>query len=49
MAVDAAIFDFLEKIAMGFGATIAILAVIGLSIPARANVARPNRQDPNSR
>ena len=36
MAMDGVIFDFLGNIAVGFAATIAVLAVVGLSIPTRA-------------
>ena len=47
MAMDGVIFDFLGNIAVGFAATIAVLAVVGLSIPTRA--ARASRNHPPSR
>jgi hypothetical protein len=46
MAMDGVIFDFLGNIAVGFAATIAVLAVVGLSIPTRA--ARASRNHPQS-
>jgi hypothetical protein len=47
MAMDGVIFDFLGNIAVGFAATIAVLAVVGLSIPTRS--ARASRNHPQSR
>jgi hypothetical protein len=44
MAMDGAIFDFLGNIAVGFAATLAVLAVVGLSIPTRAARASRNHQ-----
>jgi hypothetical protein len=44
MAMDGAIFDFLGNIAVGFAATLAVLAVVGLSIPTRAARAPRNHQ-----
>jgi hypothetical protein len=49
MAIDGVIVDFLEKIAMGFGATLAVLAVVGLSIPARTKGSRPTPHTRDSR
>lgn len=46
---DGVILDFLEKIAWGFGATLAVLAVVALSIPGRGHVTRPSGHDHNSR
>ena len=43
---DGVFIDFLGKIAIGL--TLALLAIVGLSIPARVKVARPYDRDRNS-
>jgi len=45
---DGVFIDFLGKIAMGFGLTLALLAIVGSSIPARVKVARPYDRNRNS-
>ena len=47
--VDSVFVDFLGKVAWGFGVTLAVLAVVALSIPARAPVARPTDKKSVSR
>ena len=40
MVFDGMFFEFLQNVALGFGATIVLILCIGASMPARAKVAR---------